>query len=570
MQPPPFRELQDLTASERKLTLSERADPPPSGEEEDQLILTDLSIVTEMLQVVACPHCKQHRLSMHAGRVMGYAVEMALSCDSCGKELDRRFSSRKMATDPNITRQPFRVNRRAVLAAKEGGFCQTGLTRVTAIMNIRGGLHHKTFAAIANSIQRQLYGVAADTLAESRRTVHRVHAEMYGPCVGPRHLDVSYDGTWKKRGFQSPFGVGFMIDTLTGLVIDYAVLSKYCFLCEQVGKQLAGEELEMWKQLHVDQCAINHTGSSGSMETEAAKLMWARSVELMDAKYTSLLGDGDAAVLSALNVLQPYGADVAIVKQECINHISKRMYRGLAAALKAPAVGGSLGGKCKLTQVRMKKMSTYYRNAIVKHAPDVAAIRKAIWAIYYHSVSTIDEPRHEHCDVDWCWWMQAMAAGVDPEQYWQETRHDRPLPLPAAERLMPVFERLSHPELLERCSLLGTSNANESLHSVVWRRAPKTVFTTRSTVEIAVALGVVQFNCGGRVLVDAANSVVPGSSTDHLAATTLKMDHRRLRHAVVSAQETSKTSRKRLALLKLHAEEVLVAEEGNLYSPGGH
>ena len=173
MQPPPFRELQDLTASERKLTLSERADPPPSGEEEDQLILTDLSIVTEMLQVVACPHCKQHRLSMHAGRVMGYAVEMALSCDSCGKQLDRRFSSRKMATDPNITRQPFRVNRRAVLAAKEGGFCQTGLTRVTAIMNIRGGLHHKTFAAIANSIQRQLYGVAADTLAESRRTVHR-------------------------------------------------------------------------------------------------------------------------------------------------------------------------------------------------------------------------------------------------------------------------------------------------------------------------------------------------------------------------------------------------------------
>ena len=149
---------------------------------------------------------------------------------------------------------------------------------------------------------------------------------------------------------------------------------------------------------------------------------------------------------------------MTIMKQECINHISKRMCRGLAAALKAPAVGGSLGGACKLTQVRMKKMSTYYRNAIVKHAPDVAATRMAIWAIYYHSVSTIDEPRHEHCDVDWCWWMQAMAAGVDPEQYWQETRHDRPLPRPAAERLMPVFERLSHPELLERCSLLGTSN----------------------------------------------------------------------------------------------------------------
>ena len=69
---------------------------------------------------------------------------------------------------------------------------------------------------------------------------------------------------------------------------------------------------------------------------------------------------------------------------------------------------------------------------------------------------------------------------------------------------------------------------------------------------------------------DAANSVVPGSSTDHLAANTLRMDHRRLRQAMVAAKEPSKTSRKRLAMLKLHAEEELIADEGNLYSPGGH
>ena len=135
--------------------------------------------------------------------------------------------------------------------------------------------------------------------------------------------------------------------------------------------------------------------------------------------------------------------------------------------------------------------------------------------------------------------------------------------LPAAERLLRVFERLTHPELLERCSLLGTLNANKCLHSVVWRRAPK----TRSTVEIAVALGVVQFNCGGRVLVDAANSVVPGSSTDHLAVITLRMDNRRLRQAMVAAKETLKTSRKRLTMLKLHAEEELIADDGNVYSP---
>ena len=73
-----------------------------------------------------------------------------------------------------------------------------------------------------------------------------------------------------------------------------------------------------------------------------------------------------------------------ILKQECINHISKRMFQGLAMALNRP--GGSLSGKGKLTQVRMKKMSSYYRNAIVKHSPDVAATRMAIWAIFNHSV----------------------------------------------------------------------------------------------------------------------------------------------------------------------------------------
>ena len=50
--------------------------------------------------------------------------------------------------------------------------------------------------------------------------------------------------------------------------------------------------------------------------------MWSRSVQVMGAQYRSILGDGDAAVLSALNSLQPYGADAVIEKHKCINHIS--------------------------------------------------------------------------------------------------------------------------------------------------------------------------------------------------------------------------------------------------------
>ena len=54
-------------------------------------------------------------------------------------------------------------------------------------------------------------------------------------------------------------------------------------------------KVESWKR--GDMCAINQTRSSGSMETEEAEVMWARSVVLLNAEYTSLLGNGDAAAI---------------------------------------------------------------------------------------------------------------------------------------------------------------------------------------------------------------------------------------------------------------------------------
>lgn len=39
-------------------------------------------------------------------------------------------------------------------------------------------------------------------------------------------ITVSYDGTWQKRGFTSKYGIGYCIEVLTGLVIDFEILSK--------------------------------------------------------------------------------------------------------------------------------------------------------------------------------------------------------------------------------------------------------------------------------------------------------------------------------------------------------
>ena len=124
--------------------------------------------------------------------------------------------------------------------------------------------------------------------------------------------------------------------------------------------------------------------------TCSAKVMWARSMDLMGVQYTSILGDG--ALMSALNTMQPYGADINIEKHECINHMAKKMFKGLEKVVKESATKGKgkgqgqgLSGKGKLTFSRMKAWSQYYRNAIVKHDPNINATRHAIWAILFQS-----------------------------------------------------------------------------------------------------------------------------------------------------------------------------------------
>lgn len=84
-----------------------------------------------------------------------------------------------------------------------------------------------------------------------------------------------------------------------------------------------------------------------------------------------------------------------------------------------------LGGKGKLTEALMKKLSTYYGLAIRRNINSVEDMKKAIMATYYHMISTDENPRHENCPVrvdSWCTWQQDKALGNELEA------HPAPLP----------------------------------------------------------------------------------------------------------------------------------------------
>ena len=90
------------------------------------------------------------------------------------------------------------------------------------------------------------------------------------------------DGSWQKRyGHNSLLGMVFVISIDTGCVLDYSVKSLFCHECKK--NINASEE---WKQTHAPNCSVNHEGSSGGMERDGAIVVFTRSIEKHNLRYT--------------------------------------------------------------------------------------------------------------------------------------------------------------------------------------------------------------------------------------------------------------------------------------------
>ena len=77
------------------------------------------------------------------------------------------------------------------------------------------------------------------------------------------------------------YGIGAVIDVLTGLVIDYEMLPKYSPECVSAANDIGNKSAEfaVWQHRHMPNCQKNFDGSSNSMEMSAALIMYERSIE---------------------------------------------------------------------------------------------------------------------------------------------------------------------------------------------------------------------------------------------------------------------------------------------------
>ena len=285
--------------------------------------------------------------------------------------------------------------------------------------------------------------------------------------------------------------------------------------------------------------------------------------------------------------MQVYG-DTQIEKEECVNHVAKRLGAALRKlSTESKKMGVTLGGRGygKLTQATITKLTAYYGKAIQAyygkairayygnairayygkairayygkairayygkairayygkairaHGGTRDAMTDAVFATFYHAISTDDDPQHDRChdgEGSWCFFKRAQATGETPGPH--RDNIGTPLSPEVAPHVKEVYAQLGHPSLLGRCVRGETQNANESLHSKIWGKCPKTGFVGIERLTATACSAICEFNSGVELVIRKlcdAMDIMPGK---RMVASAQRADAQRLRQAQVSTK----------------------------------
>jgi len=261
---------------------------------------------------------------------------------------------------------------------------------------------------------------------------------------------------------------------------------------------------------------------------------------------------------------KPYGEDL-IKKSECIGHVQKRLgtrLRKLCNSYTGQKLsdGKPIKGKNRLTSSIIDTLQNYYGMAIRSNTDSLVNMVNAVLASLYHVASTDEDPNHDLCPSGQDTWCQ---YNKDSSTY----KHKHGLPKAIIELLEPIYEELSHPQLLSKCLHGKTQNPNECLNKLIWSRCPKEVWVSLKTVQQASYSAVAHFNDGNISFLNVMQQIgiTPGFFTTLLCK---KQDSIRIAKSNLRSTTQSKQRRKRLRAIKKGWGDKKEQQEGLSYGKG--
>jgi len=398
-------------------------------------VLEFMAVFQAISSAVICKKC--HKTITFNPSHVGLGFKILMQCE-CSEQLINSCP---------IVNTAFEVNKRFVFTLRLLGIGLEGANLFCGLMDLGHGLAKNTYYAIVENIHiaaSAMYEVSLSQAVKKEKKLNKENGHLED------ELTVSGDGTWKKRGFSSLFGVSTLIGKYSKQVLDTCVKSSFCAGCSSWKTKKNSDPLgyEEWLSSH-ENCSLNHSGSSGKMEIDAIIEMYFRSVEKHGVKYLTYIGDGDSKTFKGILNANPYTGEKRVVKKECVGHVEKRMGSRLRNIKKTnKRIGGK--GSGKLTDKLIGELTKFYGLAIRRNPDSIEKMKKEIWATYYHCCSSDDNPQHDYCpegEDSWCKWRKAESLGL-----LDNFKHTRvPLDSRVQEVIKPIYEDLSRDDLLQRC-----------------------------------------------------------------------------------------------------------------------
>ncbi|XP_034948881.1 uncharacterized protein [Chelonus insularis] len=279
-------------------------------------------------------------------------------------------------------------------------------------------------------------------------------------------LFVCFDMGWSKRGnglqYDSLNGYATMIGASSGLVIDYITTSRKCRKCE----------LGYAKNSH--DCRLNFHGTAKAMEAHAAAQLAAKS-EILKSSNSEIgvfISDNDSSSICAVR----NATDHTVVKQSDRNHVSK----GVKNLLYKTANNKDING---LTGDAINYLHRCYTYSVAQNEGNTKNMAAAIRNIPYHAFDI-----HENCG-NWCGYLK------DPENYKHSVLFHKDFKNEVLfKKICETFNKLA--QNAEKFSCAASTQANESLNSMMSRKAPKAIcYSTSESADYRFACTVSQKNC---------------------------------------------------------------------------
>ncbi|GFX17897.1 uncharacterized protein TNCV_2293451 [Trichonephila clavipes] len=271
----------------------------------------------------------------------GLAVSLEIICHNCGESTSTMSSK--------ISNKCYDVNVRLTYGMRAIGKGGAAARIFCGLMNLppppaKFERHNSLFLNVLKTISEDSMNAA-------------VHEAVIANDNNS-NIAVAVDGTWHKRGYSS----------LNGVV---------CATSVEKGK---------WGN-----------GMSGVLS------IFQRSETSRKACYTQYLGDGDSKGFLTIKEAKVY-SDTDVEKLECVGHVQKRMGTRLRNILKMSkgiklSDGENISRRGRLTLKEVDSIQHYYGLTIRKNLSSVEDMKRAIWAIYFHKLSTEDNPQHALCPL---------------------------------------------------------------------------------------------------------------------------------------------------------------------------